>query len=202
MVNYKTYKADVDDFIYTTNFYNLEHSTITLLISKEEISESFAHQEKTLTTSVVINRLQKQEEKNRNGNINLDKGVFKLTNDIFVPEDNQNAEVQVLNTQQQASLYHFKVMELKVHEDTTVESECRLRFHFIFDMIKSKKRKKLEDFVWDISSNVCQRLYLSQDTTRLMEVVNNYVATVYYRVNFEPEGTNSQFDQMSMSTNA
>ena len=93
-------------------------------------------------------------------------------------------------------------MELKVHEDTTVESECRLRFHFIFDMIKPKKRKKLEDFVWDISSNRCQRLYLSHDTTRLMEVVNNYVATVYYRVNFEPEGTNSQFDQTSMSTNA
>ena len=98
MANYKTYKADVDDFIYTTNYYNLEHSTITLLISKEEISESFAHKEKTLTTSVVLNRLQKQEEKNRTGNINLDKGVFKLTNDIFVPEDNENAEVQVLNT--------------------------------------------------------------------------------------------------------
>ena len=82
-------------------------------------------------------------------------------------------------------------MELKVHEDfdTSRESECRLRFHFIFDMIKPKSRKKLADFVWDISSNLSQRLYLSQDTTRLMEVINNYVATVYYRVNFEPEGT-------------
>ena len=36
----------------------------------------------------------------------------------------------------------------------------------------------------------------------MMEVVNNYVATVYYRVNFEPEGTDYQLDQMSMSTNA
>ena len=88
-----------------------------------------------------------------------------------------------------ASLYHFKVMELKVYEDTTEESECRLRFHFIFDMLKSKTRQKLEDFIWDVSSNPSQRLYLSHDTTRLMEVINNYVATVYYRVNFEPEGT-------------
>ena len=93
-------------------------------------------------------------------------------------------------------------MELKVHEDTEIESECRLRFHFIFDMIKPKAREKLKDFTWDISSNLSQRLYLSQDTTRMMEVVNNYVATIYYRVNFEPEGTYSQLDQMSMSTNA
>ena len=97
MANYKTYKADADDFIYTSNFYNLENSSITLLISKEQINENFAHKEKNLTTSAVLNRLQKQEEKNRVGNINLDKMVFKLTNDIFVPA-NANAEVQVLNT--------------------------------------------------------------------------------------------------------
>ena len=53
MANYKTYKADVDDFIYTTNFYNLEHSSITLLKSKEEISENFAQNERALSKSAV-----------------------------------------------------------------------------------------------------------------------------------------------------
>ena len=57
MANYKTYKADADDFIYTSNFYNLENSSITLLISKEQINENFAHKEKNLTTSAVLNRL-------------------------------------------------------------------------------------------------------------------------------------------------
>ena len=61
MANYKTYKADVDDFIYTTNFYNLEHSSITLLKSKEEISENFAQNERTLSKSAVQARLQKQD---------------------------------------------------------------------------------------------------------------------------------------------
>ena len=53
MANYKAYKADVDDFIYTTNFYNLENSSITLLKSKEEIDENFAQKVKILNKSAV-----------------------------------------------------------------------------------------------------------------------------------------------------
>ena len=86
-------------------------------------------------------------------------------------------------------------MELKVHEDTKETSECRLKFHFIFDMIRKQKSEELKEFDWDISSNPIQRLYLSKDTTRMMEVINNQIATVYYRVNFFSEGTDVILDQ-------
>ena len=50
------------------------------------------------------------------------------------------------------------------------------------------KIKKWQQFDWAISAAPQQRLYLSKDTTRLMEVVNNFVATVYRRVNVDKQG--------------
>ena len=76
---------------------------------------------------------------------------------------------------------------MRVHEDTKASSECWLRFHFLFSLIKESKNSKLVDFDWDIKSTPCQRLYLSKDTTKLMEVINNFVATVYYRVDAADE---------------
>ena len=80
-------------------------------------------------------------------------------------------------------------MELKVHGDTNDLSECRVRFHFFFELFRVKHRDRLKDFEWDINSNPQQRLYLSQDTMRLMEVINNTTATVYYRGNIDDNGT-------------
>ena len=91
-----------------------------------------------------------------------------------------------MNSQQKAELYHFKVMELKTHEDTSEGSQCRLRFHFIFDIIKRRPKKHLEAFDWDVNSAPMQRLYLSRDTTKMMEVINNFIATVYRRVDVDP----------------
>ena len=72
------------------------------------------------------------------------------------------------------------------HEDTDNGSQCRLRFHFIFDIIMRRKKQKLKDFDWDVNSAPMQRLYLSRDTTKMMEVINNFIATVYKRVDVEP----------------
>lgn len=60
-----------------------------------------------------------------------------------------------------------------------------MRFHFLFSLIKESKKSSLLDFDWDIKSSPCQRLYLSRDTTKLMEVINNFVATIYYRVDVD-----------------
>ena len=79
--------------------------------------------------------------------------------------------------------FHFKVMSLKTHEDTEAASECKLLFHFYFKMLAAKKRAYLEGFDWDVNYEPSQRLYLSKDTKRLMEVVNNFAATVYKREN-------------------
>ena len=43
-------------------------------------------------------------------------------------------------------------------------------------------------FEWDVNSNPVQNLYLSQDTQKLMEVVNNQFANVYTRCNVDDKG--------------
>ena len=55
-------------------------------------------------------------------------------------------------------------------------------------MIKPKERDYLKDFDWDINSAPRQRLYLSKDTTRLFEVINNFIGTVYYRTDINDMG--------------
>ena len=76
-------------------------------------------------------------------------------------------------------------MQLKTHEDTKAGSECKLLFQFDFKMLAQKKRDYLKDFDWDVNYEPSQRLYLSQDTKRLMEVINNFTATVYTRVDMD-----------------
>ena len=78
---------------------------------------------------------------------------------------------------------------MRTHEDTEGLSDCSLRFHFFFPLIrKMPENKKWQKFDWAISADPHQRLYLSKDTKRLMEVVNNFVATVYRRVNVDKQG--------------
>jgi hypothetical protein len=62
-----------------------------------------------------------------------------------------------------------------------------LKFHFFFDLIHKPEDKedKLKEFEWDISSDLQQRLYLSKDTTKMMEVINNFTARVYLRNNID-----------------
>ena len=79
-------------------------------------------------------------------------------------------------------------MQLKTHPDTKGFSECKLRFHFLFESIIAKEREYLKDFDWDVSKAPSHRLYLSKDTTKLMEVVNNFIATIFYRVNIDDTG--------------
>lgn len=47
----------------------------------------------------------------------------QLENDLFVANNSQSnqskqVDIQVVNSQQMSNLYHFKVMQLRVHEDT------------------------------------------------------------------------------------
>ena len=71
------------------------------------------------------------------------------------------------------------------NDEIHLANECELKFHFFFDMIHEQKdnNDKLYEFDWDVSSNLQQRLYLSKDTTKMMEVINNFIAKIYKRVN-------------------
>ena len=44
-------------------------------------------------------------------------------------------------------------MELKTHEDTKGHSQVKLKFHFMFEMIKKNHKDYLKNFDWDINSN-------------------------------------------------
>lgn len=68
------------------------------------------------------------------------------------------------------------------------KSECKMLFHFFFKMIRKKERSGLKNMDWNIDANPVQNLYLSEDTTLLMEVVNNFFATVYVRRNLDLNG--------------
>ena len=63
-----------------------------------------------------------------------------------------------------------------------------MRFHFFFELLRTKVRGKLDKFDWDVNSDPKQHIYLSKDTKRLMEVVNNTTATVYIRGNIDEQG--------------
>ena len=73
-----------------------------------------------------------------------------------------------------------------------------MRFHFLFEVLRQKLRDKLDGFEWDVNSNPKQYLYLSKDTNRLMEVVNNYTATVYERGNINSDGRFVEEDRDEM----
>ena len=85
-------------------------------------------------------------------------------------------------------------MQLETYEDKKeagdpeARSEVKLRFHFLFDMLKTESVKELHKFDWDINTNPIKRLYLGRDPIRMMEVVNNYYATVYIRHEVDEEG--------------
>ena len=74
---------------------------------------------------------------------------------------------------------------MKVHEDTKSGSQINTLFHFTFPKFQNHEDEGFASNCWDINTNPRQRLYLSKDTTRLMEVINNVIGTVYIRVNID-----------------
>ena len=101
-----------------------------------------------------------------NNTIFLTKDVRKLEKKLFTSE--KEVDIDIRDSQREAEMFHFKVMSLRVHEDTKDQSECKKLFHFLFPMIKTIRREKLKNFDWDIDSKPVQRLWLSKDTKLLM----------------------------------
>ena len=102
----------------------------------------------------------------------------------------------VKNADKKVDMYPFMVISLKVHEDTQSQSQCDLKFKFLFPKLRKKpaidgKHKKVD---YEDEQQSIQHLYLSRDTTKLMEVIDNQVASIYYRVdiNREVDKTTSQ----------
>ena len=110
-----------------------------------------------------------------------------MPDDLFKKESG-TVRPKMKQTQTQYQLFHFKVMELKTYTDTKVKNECNLLFHFEHHMIKPHTDRQLKGQAWDINEHPYQKLILSEDTEQMMEVINHFVATVYYRVDESEPG--------------
>lgn len=84
------------------------------------------------------------------GIAHVDRTVPELKNDLFRSCD-ESVSIRVLNSQQKSDLFHFKVMELKVHEDTKGYSCCKVRFHFLFELLRKRVNDKLQIFEWNVN---------------------------------------------------
>jgi len=69
--------------------------------------------------------------------------------------------VVVQNTARDPKLYHFKVVELRTHEDTGGSSEVNLLYHFTFPKFVHEENSGTSKNAWDVNINPRQRLYLS-----------------------------------------
>ena len=63
---------------------------------------------------------------------------FEKCSEVFTAD----ADCQMLDTSMKFSLYHFKVMQLRTHEDDpSIVHDCRVKFHFEHPLIRHKKAK-------------------------------------------------------------
>lgn len=65
----------------------------------------------------LARKLEKQFDLNRKGLVNCDKSIQFLDKSFLQP-GNRDTSIEIINSDQQADLYHFKVMQLRTHEDT------------------------------------------------------------------------------------
>lgn len=80
-------------------------------------------------------KLKNAFEKNAKFIVNLDSNVNCLDDNLFT-SSNTEVQTEVVNSEQQRDIFHFKVMELRSSEDTKKESLCRVRFHFLFKLLR------------------------------------------------------------------
>ena len=76
-------------------------------------------------------------------------------------------------------LYHFKVLKLRSHSDTNEGPEVTLAFHFFHKLFANNENEFVKDLHWTLNKDVQQRLYLSQNTHRLLEVINQRLGIIY-----------------------
>ena len=146
-----------------------------------------------MTYESVERKLRKLDKANKLGFVGICPSVSAVDQDLLRPA--KKTTIDVFNSHSSHQLHHFRVLQLRSHEDTGAGSECKLRFHFFFKMFKAQESKTLQNFEWNVCINPVQRLYLSQDTRLLMEVINNFIVTVYRRVNtVQDDSESSQSD--------
>ena len=106
---------------------------------------------------------------------------------MFEQTNNQKEPVSLCEDFTRVGCFNFKVLELKTTEDTDKHGEnlrqerVRELFNFDFNLNLSSKEEEIDStFAFSTRRNT-QRLYLSKNTLRLMEIVNGLIAKIYER---------------------
>ena len=86
----------------------------------------------------------------------VEEGIVQISKDLF-KTDSQSIQIEVVKSQQRSDVFHFKVMQLASHEDRNqndprVGSECTLRFHFFFELLRLQQDDRLKAYDWDVNS--------------------------------------------------
>jgi hypothetical protein len=113
----------------------------------------------------------------------VDSEFGKVNSDLIKAADS-DIKIDALASENFADLYLFRVMSLKGHEDTMGHSQVDMRFQFLHPMIRKVNDPKQENFDWNISQDPIQEIHISRSTKRMMEIINNSMATIYERDDF------------------
>ena len=141
MTKYEVYRANENDKTYTQNFYNFEDFSLNLLKSQKPLrTEGELDQNEVMGNmkTFLEKRVRKNLADNQRGTCKIDKNVPQLSESLFKAKQN-DVNVEVLNSQHKSDLYHFKVMQLRNYEDTETRGECKVRFHFYFELLRREK---------------------------------------------------------------
>lgn len=202
--HYSLQRADAEDITYTRDFYNLENSSICLLRSHEAIDEGKrSYDQQKLgglyglgLAKIDVAQLAQEDEDSDEETTDFAGMLFDHCNEIFQEKDT----FKTLDTTLRFRLYHFQVLELQTYEDTGRPTSCKVLFTFVHKIIKKNKDESIADggaadLECDLGVDPMQRLYLSRDTERMMEVINNRFAIVYRRYYVDTERHASKDEQ-------
>ena len=101
---------------------------------------------------------------------------------LFKVYDEEDGDVyKVHESVRNDHIFHFKVLMLQNYEDTGKIPQCTLHFHFFHKLFANNKDFHLKQLEWTFDKNAKQRLYLSQDTFSMLEVINERLGVLYNR---------------------
>ena len=88
----------------------------------------------------------------------------------------------IVDKPRKVKTYHFKVLEMKTYPDTNKSNQVRTLFNFYHNIITELKNESEDVIKNSCDRNLDQKLLLSQDTTKLCEIILGKVAILYKRI--------------------
>ena len=111
--------------------------------------------------------------------------------------DTVKKEIDLVHNQEVFKTFNFYLLKMRSHLDLDpkLKKEESLRlvqndeqdekvdivYQFEYDIMVDLSQEDVEAFGWDVEKKPCQMIFVSADTNKLLEVINNQVAIVSER---------------------